>query len=81
MAGKKFIYGSSRMCASPGCDTLATFGREAGRATHCRQHSQPDMRDVKHRMCAFPGCEKRAIPKSTLCKKHHMEAERNDEKD
>ena len=70
------------MCAFPGCEKHPIFGRKGGSATHCKGHKEPNMRDVVHRMCAFPGgCEKRAIPKNTLCKKHRMEAERNDEKD
>jgi hypothetical protein len=57
------------------CDIMPSFGKEAGKATHCAEHKKDDMFDVVSRQCKFKNCPVqpsfgREMHKPTHCDEH-----------
>lgn len=53
----------------------ARYGFEKARATRCKTHILPDMKDVTHPRCTITGCEKRAKYMNKWCSRHFHDAE------
>ncbi|QJX73896.1 hypothetical protein F-E9_123 [Faustovirus] len=52
---RELANGSRPRCAE--CKSIAIFGIEKGKLTHCRKHKKDNMEDFNNRKCQYDGCK------------------------